>query len=103
MTTADLVLIFGSLGALLATFGGGVKWLMAHVDAKTNEARIIESDARTLMHERLAEDIRIVRAEMVELRREKAIFLKRIYQLERFIHLLPGISIPDMEGWPPHD
>lgn len=103
MITSDIILILGALGTLLISFGSGVRWLMAHVDAKTNAAQLVESQARALMSQQLHDDIRILRAEVASMRLEKAIFRKRIYQLERFIHLQPGISIPEMEGWPPND
>lgn len=103
MITSDIILILGALGTLLLSFGGGVKWLMAHVDAKTNAAQLVELQARTFMSDRFNEDIRMLRSEIAIMRSEKAIFRKRIYQLERFIHMQPGILIPDMEGWPPND
>lgn len=101
--TSDLILILGALGTLLLSLGGGVKWLMAHVDAKTSAAQLVESEARALMSRQLHDDIRQLRLELAIVRTEKAIFLRRIYQLERFIHTQPGVDIPEMVGWPPSD
>ena len=103
MNANDIVLLLSSFGGMVIILGGGVKWLLAHIDSKTLAAQQIESNARALLSDRLNEDIRVLRAEMEVLRREKAIYIRRIYQLENFIHSQPGISIPAMEGWPPND
>ncbi len=96
-----MVLVLAALGAFLVSIGGGVKWLLAHVDARATEAQLVEVQARSMLSERLNDDIRALRTDIALLRSEKAIYLRRIYQLEGFIHSQPGISIPAMEGWPP--
>lgn len=101
MTPSDISLVLAALGAFLVSIGGGVKWLLAHIDARTSEAQLIEVQARSMLSDRLNDDIRGLRADISLLRSEKAIYLRRIYQLEGFIHQQPGIEIPTMEGWPP--
>jgi hypothetical protein len=103
MTPSEIALLLAAFGAFFATMGGGIKWLLAHIDAKTSEAQLQEVTARALLGDRLNEDIRMLRSDIAALRAEKAIFLRRIYQLEGFIHMQPGITIPTMEGWPPND
>ncbi len=101
MTPSDISLILAALGAFLVSIGGGVKWLLAHIDARTSEAQLVEVQARSMLSDRLNDDIRVLRADITSMRAEKAIYLRRIYQLEGFIHQQPGIEIPTMEGWPP--
>lgn len=101
MILQDITPLITAFGVLLVILGGGMKWLLTHIDAKTEQARLVETEARGLLSERLNEDIRSLRTELDSLRKEKGVFLRRVYQLESFIHALEGIDIPHMEGWPP--
>lgn len=101
MTAQDIPLLLGAFGTFFLILGGGVKWLLTHLDAKTKEMQLVEEKARSEMSVRLHQEINTLRLEMEKLRNEKSIFLRRVYQLERFIHEQPGINIPLMEGWPP--
>lgn len=86
---------------MFIVLGGGVKWLLTLVDAKTMAAQKIESDARTLLSAGLTDDIRKLRDVVDTMQKRESLFLRRIYQLEGFIHTQPGITIPTMDGWPP--
>ena len=98
MTPTELL---ASLSGLIVLFGGGSKWLLAHIAANAATSALKESEARSLLSEHLHNEIRILRIELAEMHIEKKLYLRRIFQLERFIHAQPGIDIPDMEGWPP--
>lgn len=98
MTPTELL---ASLSGLIVLFGGGAKWLLAHIAANAATSALKESEARAALSERLHDEIRLLRTELAEMHVEKKIYLRRIFQLERFIHAQPGINIPDMEGWPP--
>jgi hypothetical protein len=101
MTPQDTPLILGALGAFFLTLGGGVKWLLTHLDARTKEMQLTEVAARNELSERLHQEINLLRIEIEKMRFEKAIYIRRIYQLEHFIYSQPGADIPSMEGWPP--
>ena len=53
------------------------------------------------LSERLYEELRVLRQELVETQATNRLCLRRIYQLEGFIHKQPGIESPAMDGWPP--
>ena len=101
MTPQDLTLLIGAIGAFFAVLGGGAKWLLSHIDTKALASAQREESARSALSERLQQEINGLRADIAKVQAEKAIYLQRIYQLEHFIHLQPGINIPTMEGWPP--
>ena len=71
------------------------------MDKKADQAARRELEARTELSERLQMEISSLRQELEKVRGENALYLRRIYQLESFIHLQPGIDIPRMDGWPP--
>lgn len=112
MSIESLVLLLGAVGSFLAVFGGGAKWLLNHMDEKSKEAlrtmeerskesALKEERARQDLFDRLQEEISLLKNELTKVQHEKSLYLKRIYQLEYFIHKQPGIEIPAMDGWPP--
>lgn len=101
MTPQDVTLLIGAIGAFFAILGGGAKWLLSHLDAKANESAKREELARSALSLRLQDEIAVLRADLSRMQGEKSLYLKRIYQLEYFIHTQPGINIPNMDGWPP--
>jgi hypothetical protein len=101
MTPESITVLIGALGGFLVIIGGGAKWLLAHIDSKEKSSALRESEARNDLSERLNAEISQLRQDLAKVQNEKSLYLKRIYQLEYFIHTQPGISIPAMEGWPP--
>lgn len=101
MTPQDLTLLIGAIGAFFTVLGGGVKALLSHINSNALASAQREESARSALSERLQQEINGLRADIAKVQAEKAIYLQRIYQLEHFIHLQPGINIPTMEGWPP--
>ena len=101
MTPESLTLLLGALGTFLVALGGGAKWLLSHINAKDIASALRELEARNELSARLHEEIETLRAALNKGHAEKSLYLKRVYQLEYFIHLQAGISIPTMEGWPP--
>lgn len=101
MTAQDISILMGAFGALLAILGGGAKWLLAHIDTKTVKFEEKEALARKLLSDRLESEIQSLRADLARVIVEKSLYLRRIYQLENFIHMRKDIDIPSMSGWPP--
>ena len=101
MTPQDMTLLIGAIGAFFAVLGGGAKWLLSHIDDKALKSSVREEEARSALSKRLQQEIDGLRADIAKVQAEKSLYLKRIYQLEYFIHMQPGINIPVMEGWPP--
>ena len=101
MTVGDWQVLISSVVGFLAVLAGGSKWLLTHIDALQSRAALTESNARENLSNRLHEEIRVLRLELAETHATNRLYLRRIYQLEAFIHKQPGIDIPDMPGWPP--
>lgn len=101
MTPESLTLLIGALGSFLVVIGGGAKWMLSHWDAKDKASALRESEARNELSRKLNDEITALRVDLARVQSEKSLYLKRIYQLEYFIHNQPGIDIPKMEGWPP--
>ena len=101
MTPQDLTLLIGAIGAFFAVLGGGAKWLLSHIDDKALDSARREESARSALSERLQQEINGLRADIAKVQADKALYLRRIYQLEHFIHMQPGINIPEMKDWPP--
>lgn len=101
MGIESIIALLAAVGSFLAIFGGGAKWLLSHMDAKAKESSEKEQHARQELYTRLQEEISELRSELLKVQKEKSLYLKRIYQLEYFIHTQPGIDIPPMDGWPP--
>jgi hypothetical protein len=93
--------LIAAIITVLGIVGAGVKWLLTHLASNAASAALKESEARAQLSERLHDEIRVLRMELAEIHVEKKLYLRRIFQLERFIHTQPGINIPEMEGWPP--
>ena len=100
MTIAEVQILIGSIVGFMAVMGGGSKWMLAHIDAIQVKSALAEERARTELSTRLHEEIKILRYQLERLQNEKSLYLRRIYQLESFIHQQPGIDIPIMTGWP---
>ena len=101
MSPESITLLLGALGGFLVIIGGGAKWMLSHLDAKDQASALRELEARTELSLRLHEEISALRNEVTKVQNEKSLYLKRIYQLEIFIHRLPNVEIPVMENWPP--
>lgn len=101
MTPESLTLLIGALGGFFVVIGGGAKWMLSHLDAKDKASALRESEARDRLSTRLNDEIALLRTDVAKLHSEKSLYMRRIYQLEYFIHTQPGVSIPTMEGWPP--
>lgn len=101
MSAADIQILLASIGVFLVTMGAGAKWLVMYIAAKQSEAALAESTARGELSARLHEEIRVLRVELAGLHTENKTYMRRIFQLEGFIHTHPNLSIPTMEGWPP--
>lgn len=94
MTPSEIQILIGSIAGLVAAVAGGAKWLLTYIESLQIKASMAEAVAREKLSERLHEEIRVLRI-------ENQLYLRRIYQLEGFIHRQPGIDIPHLEGWPP--
>lgn len=121
MTASDWVLLLGGVTTILITVGGGLKYLIDRSDTKETAAALVESEARAVMmaettkaqlaesaaRERMSErihgEITALNVLIEKLKERNGLYLRRIYQLEGYIHQQPGIAIPTMEGWPPND
>lgn len=101
MSASDVSTLLAAAGGFLLVLGGGAKWLLAHIETLRLAAELKETAARSALSERLQHEISDLRQELTKLQVEKAIYLRRIYQLESLIHRLPDVEIPVMEGWPP--
>lgn len=101
MSASDISTLLGAIGAFLVVAGGGAKWLLSHIEVLRLASEVRETAARTALSERLQMEIGELRQELTKLQMLNGIYLRRIYQLENFIHQLPDIDIPVMEGWPP--
>lgn len=101
MTPENFPILVGSLVTFLLALGGGAKWLLSHIDAKAIKSALIEERARTELSTRLYEEIKVLREQVARMQVERNVYIRRIYQLETFIHSQPGIDIPTMSGWPP--
>ncbi len=101
MSAADIQILLASIGAFMVTVGVGGKWLLMYIATKQAEFALSEATARNELSARLHEEIRVLRLELSSLHVENRVYLRRVFQLEGFIHTHPNISIPLMEGWPP--
>ena len=92
--------VIGAIGGVLLIFGSGIKWLLNQFNARLAESEASAMKAREALDLRLSTEISALRGQITAMELQKMIFLRRIYQLEAFIHRLPGVDIPDMTGWP---
>ena len=101
MSASDLAILIGAVVAILTAIGGGGKWLLEYIKGLQTTAALKESEARADLSMRLQQEITALRLELAQLRALSNVYMKRVYQLENFIHAQPGIQIPVMDGWPP--
>ena len=101
MTAAEIQILIGSIGGLIVALAAGGKWVLNYIDVVQARAAEVELRAREKLSERLYEELRVLRQELVETQATNRLCLRRIYQLEGFIHKQPGIESPAMDGWPP--
>lgn len=101
MNATEFQVLLGSVGALLLILGGGSKWLLMHIGSLQATAALAQLESLGKLDSRLREEIHMLRQELLSMHSEKKFLLRRIYQLEAFIHSQPGIDLPIMEGWPP--
>lgn len=101
MTADQWPALLVSLGGLLAVIGTGIKWLLGRFEKRLQDSERAARDAREALDKRLSAEIHMLRNQINVMELQKNLFMKRIYQLEGFIHKMPGVSLPDMNGWPP--
>lgn len=106
-TGAEIITLLGVLGGAFVGLGKAIQWYVARFDAKTQRAMQIESDLRRAVEKSFEERIKgleleigVQRRLIEEMNKEKQAFLRRIYQLEAFIHA-SKMDVPTLEGWPP--
>lgn len=101
MTASEINMVVGAVLALFAAIAGGGKWLLLYINAQQAESDLAETKARGELSDRLYEEIRVLRLELSNSHAEKRLYLRRIFQLESFIHAQQGLMMPTMDGWPP--
>ncbi len=101
MNTQDITALLLALGTLLGVLGAGAKWLLTHVERKTQESANKEAEARKALSDRLLGEIAQLRGEIIKQQLLLTLYLKRIYVLEHCIQQQPGMQLPKMDGWPP--
>lgn len=99
--TQDFIALLAALAGLLLPVGIGARWLLSHIDGKAAASALAEAKARDALSDQLRKEIDELRGDLRRLEKDKALFARRIYQLEHFIHSMPGVNIPSLEGWPP--
>ena len=108
MSASDIQILIGSVIGLIAALAGGCKWLLMHIEANQVKANLAEEKARSELSTRLYAEISALRQELLVSRaettashKENKLYLRRIFQLEAFIHTQKGVQAPQMDGWPP--
>ncbi len=101
MTVDQIPALFGAIGGLLVIVGSGVRWLLGRFEAKLKESEKVARESREALDKRLSQEIHMLRNQINLMELQKNLFMRRIYQLEGFIHRLPGIDLPEMKDWPP--
>jgi hypothetical protein len=101
MSMTEVQILLASIGGLLVVLGTGTSWLLKHIENLQSKEALENIKARTELAERLRSEINVLRADVAQLQDVNRLYLRRIYQLESFIHQQPGINIPSMNGWPP--
>jgi hypothetical protein len=92
--------IITAIGAMLAIFGAGAKWLIGYLDKKAAAAAAREDAARKALADRFKSEIDQLRREVETLTKQNKIYLRHIYQLENLAHT-HSLPLPITEGWPP--
>lgn len=85
-----------AVGLLLATGGGGIKYLMDRMDKK-GEVQQIRFDAQV---QKLEKEIQVLREEISTMERVELLYQKRIFQLEALLER-HNIALPPLNGYPP--
>ena len=98
MTPSEILAAIVTVSAIV---GGGAKWIFVVIRADQTAMALKEAEARIELSQRLHDEIRLLRVDLSVMHKEKKLYLRRIYQLEAFIHSKPGMDLPIMEGWPP--
>ena len=101
MSASEIQIFLASIGAFLVILAGGTKWLLTHIENQQIKAAQAESALRTQLADRLHEEIRGVKLELLESQATNRLYLKRIYQLEALILKLTDLDLPELIGWPP--
>jgi hypothetical protein len=101
MTAEQWPAIIIAAGGFLAIVGTGLKWMLSQFEKRLLASEEAARMARVALDTRLSGEIEQLRMQINVLEAQKSLFLRRIYQLENFIHRMPGLEIPDMKGWPP--
>lgn len=97
----DFNAIIMAVLAVLAAIGAAGKWILMYVDGKQAASDLVESRALAALSERLHEEIRVLRLELANSHVLSRLYLRRIHQLETYIHMQSNLNMPTMEGWPP--
>ena len=103
MSANDINVIIGAFVMAAGIIGAGIKWLLTYIDGQQSKAELIESCARTDLSNRLYDEIKLLRIELTNSHKEKQLYLRRILQLEAYIHNQQNLIMPKMDGWPPID
>jgi hypothetical protein len=101
MNASDVNILIGAGVSIAVVVGGGAKWLLMYIDGLQAKSELAETKARGELSGRLYEEIRMLRLELSNAHAEKRLYLRRIFQLESYIHAQPSMKMPEMEGWPP--
>lgn len=102
MTVSDINLLLTGLCGLLVVVGGAVKYMLGRVDEKNKAAASEQLAARQELTLRLHEEIKDLRGMVTKLQSENALYMRRIFALEAYIHQMPGVQeLPKTPGWPP--
>lgn len=102
MSASDINLLLTGICAFLVVLGGGIKYLLGRVDEKNKAAAAEQLAARHELTLRLHEEIKDLRGMVAKLQSENALYMRRIFALEAYIHQMPGVQeLPVTPGWPP--
>lgn len=102
MSASDINLLLTGIGGFLIIVGGAIKYLLSRVDEKNKAAANEQLAARQELTLRLHEEIKDLRGMVAKLQNENALYMRRIFALEAYIHQLPGVTqLPQTPGWPP--
>lgn len=99
---AHVAPIITAIAGLIVAFWTGAKWLLTHIEKLQAQAALTNVKSQSELSVRLHEEIAALRLEINLMHSEKRLYLRRIFQLESFIHNHPGVNIPVMADWPPN-
>lgn len=101
MSATDIQIFLASIGGLLVILAGGTKWLLTHIETLQMRASMVEAASREKLADRLHDEIRALRRELEDSQTTSRLYLKRIHQLEAFVHRHFDVELPELDGWPP--